>query len=422
MPKKRRIAVAINAQHPHTEDQQLYHGIRRYSQDHPGSEYVLAPFITEDLIAASPSKPPYDGIIAQATPELEVAAARLKIPVVDVWRDSLLLGTVPCVCPDFEKAGRMVGEHLVSRGFENFGVVVTQSSLEQNAICGVKCYAEIPSFSVTVKEHGFKCSLFSAPRNVVYNAQVWQRWCRDIRKWLIAQPKPLALFVPQDFLCRYIADLASDLGLNVPHDLGLICAENEPNLCKLTNPTLSSIDLGYSQVGYESAVLLEEIMAGRHRVKIDEFFRIDSCVLHPRSSTDAVVVNDPLAAQAMRFILENSTKSIKVGDVAAAVSATRRTLDRRFHDFIGRTVKQEIVRCRLEHVKRRLVESDDLLKELALNSGFSSKRRLYETFVREEGIAPSAYRAKRQPAAVLRDNERRRTPSVSAPQGAYAST
>jgi len=236
MPKKRRIAVAINAQHPHTEDQQLYQGIRRYSQDHPGSEYILTPFITEDLIAASPSKPPYDGIIAQATLELEAAAARLKIPVVDVWRDSLLSGAVPCACPDFKKAGRMVGEHLISRGFENFGVVVTQSSQEQDEMCGVNVYAEKPSFFVTVKEHGFKCSHFTTLRNFIDNAQAWQCWCREIRKWLIAQPKPLALFVPQDFLCRYIADMAPGLGLNVPHDLGLICAENEPNLCKLTRP------------------------------------------------------------------------------------------------------------------------------------------------------------------------------------------
>ena len=116
-PQKQRIGVAINAQHMHSEDQELYHGVRTYSQEHPEFECVLAPFAAADLKAASPSKPPYDGILAQATAELVELAGRANVPVVDVWRDSRVMVPISCVFPDFGKAGRLVAQHLMSRGF-----------------------------------------------------------------------------------------------------------------------------------------------------------------------------------------------------------------------------------------------------------------------------------------------------------------
>ncbi len=82
---KLRIGVAINAQHMHAEDQELYHGVRDYSREHPEFECVLAPFAAEDLKAAPRSRLPYDGILAQATPELVAVANEVGVPVVDVF-------------------------------------------------------------------------------------------------------------------------------------------------------------------------------------------------------------------------------------------------------------------------------------------------------------------------------------------------
>jgi len=98
----------------------------------------------------------------------------------------------------------------------------------------------------------------------------------------------------------------------------------------------------------------------------------------------------------MRYILEHTHEGIGVLDVVAEVSTTRRTLERRFRDVLDRTVMAEITRTRIERLKRRLAESDTPIKLLAIDSGFNSVRVLYETFVREEGISPSAYRAKRR--------------------------
>lgn len=396
--KVKRIGVAINARHLRAEDQLLYHGVRDYSRTHEGFECVLAPFAAEDLKESCKSKNlPYDGILAQATPELVDIAKKVKVPIVDVWFDSEVTVPISCVFSDFAKAGRMVGQHLVSRGFEHFGYVINRRSQSQAMMCNGKIIkSDSLGFESYIKARGFKCSHFLAPRNVNSDALTWRNWSKAILEWIRQQPTPLALFVPSDMLCRHIADIAPELGLNVPQDLGLVCADNEPNLCLLTEPSLSSVDLGYRRIGYEAAAMLDHMLKNPEYMQEREIKLLDPQFLHPRHSTDATNVKDALVSTAMRYILDNSNQAINVKDVIKQTMTTRRTLERRFREVLNRTIMQEITRCRIERLKRRLAESDEQIKIIALDSGFNSVRMLYQTFIREEGISPSAYRAKRR--------------------------
>ncbi len=307
--------------------------------------------------------------------------------------------TVPinCAFPDFAKAGRLVGQHLISRGFEHFGYVVNRRVQSQAEMCDARSIgSDTLGFVAYVKARGYDCARFVAPRVVDANANLWRRWAGAIRVWLSKQPKPLGLFVPNDWLCRYIADVAAEMGWKVPHDIGLVCADNEPNLCLLTQPSLTAIELGYRQVGYQAAALLQRLLREGGRKRGREIMLIEPHALHPRRSTDATTVRDPLVGMAMRFILEHAHEGIGVREVAAQVTTTRRTLERRFRSVLDRTVMQEITRCRLERLKRRLAESNAPIKSLVEQSGFNSMRVLYETFVREERMSPSAYRAQRR--------------------------
>ncbi len=393
----RRIGVAIQTQQVHAEHQQLYRGVRDYSREHAGFRCILAPFAAADLKAAPKSRPPYDGILAQATPELVEVAAGAGVPVVDVWRDSRVTVPINCVFPDFAQAGRLVGQHLVSRGFERFGLVVNRNSMAQITMGDASLMGgDTLGFAAYVEARGFPCARFQAPRVVHADEEAWRDWSRAIRAWIVEQPRPLGLFVPNDMLCRHIADLAPELGLHVPRDLGLVCAENEPNYCLLSRPSLTAVDLGFRRVGYEAAALLDRMLAAGRRRTRREILLVDPHALYPRESTDAIAVEDPLVATALRYILEHAHEPIHVGDVARHAATTRRTLERRFREVLERTITQEIVRCRLDRLKRRLAESDTPIKILAADSGFNSPRALYETFVREEGLSPSAYRVRRR--------------------------
>lgn len=399
--RNKRIGVMVSTRDLRAHDHNVYRGILKYSREHDDFDCVLAPFAAEDLKSAPRKNPPYDGILAMATPELVDEAMLSRVPIVDVWRDSIVQVPVPCVFPDFMKAGRMAAEHLMSRGFEHFGFVVSARHSGHMTMCDAAMVGRDQKragvdFVGYLKAQGMPCSHFVGPQFADENVRTWRKWTRDIRKWIESQSFPLALFVPQDFLCRYIADLALQMGLKIPHDLGLICADNEPNMCVREDPSLTAIDLDYRRVGYEAASLLDGLLSARRRSTRIETRLVEPKALLARRSTDAVVLDDPLVGSAMRYILEHSHEPIKVTDVVRAVSTTRRTLERRFREVLDRTAMQEITRARLAHLKRRLAESNEPIKILALNSGFNSVRILYETFVREEGISPSAYRAKRR--------------------------
>ena len=101
---------------------------------------------------------------------------------------------------------------------------------------------------------------------------------------------------------------------------------------------------------------------------------------------------DRIVAQAIRFIWNHSHRPMTVEDVVTAVPLTRRTLERRFQDSLGRTIHDEIVYCRVERVKRMLEETSLPMKRIASATGFSSAQHMSKVFHRLTGFSPATYR------------------------------
>jgi LacI family transcriptional regulator len=118
--------------------------------------------------------------------------------------------------------------------------------------------------------------------------------------------------------------------------------------------------------------------------------------LVPRQSTDVFAVDDPLVARALRFLAENSNRMVAVSEVAAEVAVSRRKLERRFRAAVGRSIAEESIRLRVNRAKRRLVESDEAIKEVALASGFRSANHFGKVFARAVGISPVRFREARE--------------------------
>ena len=56
--------------------------------------------------------------------------------------------------------------------------------------------------------------------------------------------------------------------------------------------------------------------------------------------------------------------------------------------LIGRTIADEITRLRLERAKRRIVETDTPVKDVAIDAGFRNADHFYKVFTRIENIPP----------------------------------
>lgn len=104
------------------------------------------------------------------------------------------------------------------------------------------------------------------------------------------------------------------------------------------------------------------------------------------------IVEDRMVAKAIHFIWNYSHRPMQVEDVVGQVPLTRRSLERRFQRVLGRTILDEIMRCRIERVKRLLEETEVPIKRIASIAGFSSAEHLSKVFRRLEGISAVAYR------------------------------
>jgi len=70
----------------------------------------------------------------------------------------------------------------------------------------------------------------------------------------------------------------------------------------------------------------------------------------------------------------------------------REKLQLGFHELVHSTVHAYIIRQRLDRAAQRLVESDDSIKAIALESGYKKQRSFNKTFKTIYRLTPATYR------------------------------
>jgi len=250
-------------------------------------------------------------------------------------------------------------------------------------------------FREAVKKNGLPCTSHRFPNtNLAGTAAGWERFISQLENWIDNWNPPIGIFVSQDLYCRYLIDVCRAKGLYISQDVAIAGCGNESIICEAPLPSLTSIDVGYSRVGHRAAELLGHLMSGGEAP--DSPILVPPAELVPRQSTDVFAASDLIVSRALRFIAENSHKRIEVKEVVSAVATNPRSLERRFHVSIGRTIADEIIRLRLERAKRRIVETDAPMKYVAVEAGFRNADHFYKVFTRIEGITPSQFRRERQ--------------------------
>lgn len=159
-------------------------------------------------------------------------------------------------------------------------------------------------------------------------------------------------------------------------------------------PPLSSVQFSAEQAGYEAAALLDRLIAGEPAPK--EPLLIGPAEVVVRQSSDIVTTNDQEAAEALRFIREHADEDITVQDVLEAAPLSRRVLERRMQQAVGRSPKAEILRMQLNRVKELLSKTDLKLESVARKTGFKHPQYMSEVFKQKFGITPGAFRKRAQ--------------------------
>ena len=126
-----------------------------------------------------------------------------------------------------------------------------------------------------------------------------------------------------------------------------------------------------------------------------EPLRVPARSLVVRKSSDLLAINHPNVARALRFIWEHASEPINVEDVVRVAAMSRRGLHEAFCQQVGRTPGDELRRVRLEAARTRLVESEEKIEVVALQSGYQSLNSFCVAFKQATGQSPGRYRMAR---------------------------
>lgn len=220
---------------------------------------------------------------------------------------------------------------------------------------------------------------------------------RRLLRWLERLPRPLAVFAPTDLLGYEILAALRDLGLRVPDDAMVLGVDDDPLVCDIAQPALSSVRLPAERLGEAAGETLAVLLAGRRPP-------IRPLLLPPlgvvtRASTLGDGPEDPEVQSVLRRIHHGGDVTIDPGSLAELAGISRRTLERRFGEAMGTSVSAYLRRLRVRRAQTILIEDDLDLATVARRSGFTSAAELCRVFKREIGCTPGGYRAAAQRGA-----------------------
>jgi LacI family transcriptional regulator len=283
---------------------------------------------------------------------------------------------------DPQQVASLAANHLLERQFSQFAYV----GLVDRAWSTRREHA----FRERLSEAGFEPHVYVQPNRP--RDRVWEREQLYLADWIRSLPTPVGLFACNDDRGRQVLEACRLASLNVPEDVAVLGVDNDEVFCDLSDPPLSSVALNAETAGYRAAELLDGMMSGRVRKR--ERILVEAIGVVTRRSTEVVAVNDPDVVSALQYIRREQGRGISVLSVANEVAVSRRSLEKRFRDAIGRTILEEIQLVRLERAKRLLLETTYPISRVAEMSGFGSTGYFIQFFQSRVGETPRKFRIK----------------------------
>jgi LacI family transcriptional regulator len=288
------------------------------------------------------------------------------------------------VVTDSEVIACMAAEHLLGCGFQNFAYCGLENTPLENSPWSL---SRKLAFIQRIQQAGWDCQVYAPDQR---QRRGWHREMGGLVRWLKSIRTPCGLMACNDDRGEQVLEACRLAELCVPSDVAVIGVDNDEVVCGLSNPPLSSISVGFARAGFEVAQALSRMIAGQHDVP----FTISVAATHvvARRSTEVIAVADVNLAKALQFIRDHSAGATPVAAVAHCAGVSRRALEKRFRDLLGRSVLQEIRRVRTDRIAQLLVETDLPVARIADLLGFPDPQHVARYFRTAKRLSPAAYR------------------------------
>ncbi len=284
-----------------------------------------------------------------------------------------------CVEIDHRAVGRMAADYLFDLGYRHFlglSLNVKIHTLERR----------LEGFSDRVVELGPK------PRFLEYD--LWmpqpQLLVAEVKKLIEEVGMPLAVFSPDDNMADLFMQAVLELGWRIPEDVAVLGSNNERGFCEMCRVPLSSIDVNFSRLGYESARLLDRVMKGDPAA--ERLLRVPPLMVERRRSTEKMQSQEPVVRAILEYIGEHFAEKITAEHVIQDIHVSRSVAYERFRKVMGRSIGNEIERVRLDHAKSLLRNTDYKLDVVARLCGYQNTSAFCRAFKSMMGETPTDHR------------------------------
>jgi LacI family transcriptional regulator len=281
----------------------------------------------------------------------------------------------PRIRIDNRYIGRLAGEHLLERGFVRVVYLGARSGWSRD---------RANALHQAVTGAGGQCHCIFARDWLQLQSETW------ISKQLKRIARPLAVMGCNDKIAACAVRAVNAAGWRIPTEIGVIGVDDEITECIGVEPPLSSISIERFRIGHEAARLLDELFLGKSDARHVHRFRPQRVT--ERESTSTYVYENPDIAAAIAYIHRKACNGVTIDDVVRNGNLSRRTLERRFAQVVGRSPGDEIRRVRLDAVMHAIERTDLPLADIAAQCGFSCLSSLSHSFRLATGMSPQAYR------------------------------
>ena len=217
---------------------------------------------------------------------------------------------------------------------------------------------------------------------------------KALARWLEGLPKPAALLAENDKTSVRILACCKKLRLSVPGDIALLGVDDVPALTTGEDRSLSSIRPDFGAIGYRAAEELVRLLRGKTTRRHLEIV-IPVTEISLRDSTRGAPSASRLVADAQRFIESNAERPLSPKEIAAQLGRSRRLVDLRFRQSLGKTLSEAIEDARMSRVVGELADPGASVVQIARKLNFKSANQLSRIFKRHYGKTirefPGAY-------------------------------
>ena len=390
-----RETVVVALPFAYQDGRDKYDGIMRYLRE-SGAGWDLR--LVRDTCYAASLRPAFDETVSGVVfgdvgwkgesfdadavrSECLALCRRWRVPLVAMdWPLKAAQGRRPAWCSflniDSDRIGAMAAKAVLENGeYASYGFVGLHPGLDWSRVRGA-------AFARAVRSAGKRpVRLFRGEP---------QTGGGGLSEWLKTLPKPAVVFAANDCAADIVLRACADSCLRVPEDMSVLGVDDDPVFCLHTRPTLSSIHPDFSEMGYAAAKEMAALMSGRSR-GVARIITGNPAMTH-RESTAPRSSAGMLVRRADEIIASRAHEDICSDAIAADLGISRRLLDLRYRQINGMSVREAVIRARIERARRLLAYSGHSIGTICRLCGYRTESYFGGLFSAREGMTMNEYR------------------------------